>query len=258
MPEATTIMKGQLEDHLGRILHPDSEADQIGTASGKSVETVLAELLAKFGDYVAKSGDSTIAGSLETDNGHMAAGQWLALSSGSDGHALFAQNAYRDFYANTYHYLRTHDNMGARGLIFRYGNPGIYWFDTGFAATTAGQEFTPSFKRLDKPDAELITGTDLNTLTANGVYFGQTLGNAPNTDWFWVFVENLPDNPSSYVSQYAVGVNEQANYMRTRRNGTWYPWEKILTSANTPTFHASTAAPTSSDGADGDVWDVYV
>ena len=229
MADVTDILKGVLQDHLGRELHPSTNADQVLFEDGKTAETKIAEILEKFLSYVSKSGDSTINGSLETTDGHISADQWLAISSGSDGHALFAQNAYKDFYDNTYHYLRTHESMGARGIIFRHGSPGIYWFDTGMGATTKDTAFTPTFKRLDKPDGVLISGQDLNSLTENGYYCGQQMGNAPSVDWYYIWVNNLTDNALNYVCQIISGINQQEMYFRIRLNGNWQGWSKIFT-----------------------------
>ena len=104
--------------------------------------------------------------------------------------------------------------MGARGIVFRHGQPGIYWFDMGFIATTAEEEFTPEFQRLDKPDAQLVTGVNLNELKMNGVYCGQQLTQSPDggTDWWYVGVQNLSGNSSSCVNQFAIGVNSFAIY----------------------------------------------
>ena len=231
MTDVNTIIKGSFEDDQGRILHPETEASFVSMADGKSVEAKVAELLAKFSDYIPKNGGGVINGSLETSNGHISADQWLGISSGSDGHVLFGQNCYKDHYANTYKYLQTHESMGAKGLIFRHGSPGMYYFDTGMVPTVKDQEFTPDFKRLDKPDAEIITGQNLNDLTQNGVYCGSGLSNAPfsSSDWWYVWVQNLTNNSVNYLTQFAVAVNQQAMYQRGRRNGVWDPWQRTVT-----------------------------
>ena len=243
---ADNILKGRLEDHLGRVLHPDSEADQISTVDGKSVETKLAELLAKFAEYLPKNGGGDITGSVNINLGRMSISNWGAFSSGTDGHVMYAQNAYKNPYDNKYYYLQTHDNMGAKGILMRHGAPGIYWFDTGMVPTVKDQEFTPTFKRLDKPDADLITGADLNNLVENGVYCGEKLTPSPDggTDWWYVWVQNLSGNSSSYVSQIAIGVNHFAIYARNRINGGWGTWDQIITGAGgnitgTLTIHAN-------------------
>lgn len=259
MADATTIIKGRMEDHLGRILRPDTDADQVLFSDGNNAETKVQALINMLAGYVPKNGSSTINGSLETNNGHISADQWLAISSGSDGHALFAQNAYKDYNANTYHYLRTHESMGARGIIFRHGSPGIYWFDTGMVATTKDTAFTPTFRRLDAPDGELISGQDLNALTQNGVYCGQQVTNAPDSDWWYIWVQNLSGNSTSYVFQLVSGVNSMSMYFRIRLNGNWLGWARLLTSGDgIPTQHYSTSPPSNADGQDGDTWDVYV
>lgn len=311
-----TILKGRLEDHLGRVLHPQSEADQIAMADGKSVEEKVAELLAVFGGYIPKNGGGVIqSGNLGIENGHLSTARWLCASAGTDGHAMYAQNAYKNPNNNKYYFLNTHESMGARGIIFRHGSPGVWWFDTGMRATTADEEFTPTFKRLDKPDAEMVTGRDFNSLLENGVYCGSGLQNAPfgSSDWFYIFVQNLTDNSTNYVTQWAVAVNQQATYQRGRRAGNWDQWQRVATitadsnasfipipisgpesgrggyvgfpdtsnmlyltnekggpinlsatggvminGTKIPNNYVATWAPLSTDGQDGDTWDVYV
>lgn len=273
MAEVTTIMKGQLQDHLGRVLHPDSEADQISTKDGKSVDTKLEELLAKFAEYLPKNGGGDITGNVNINLGRMSISNWGSISSGTDGHVMYAQNAYKNPVDNKYYYLQTHSNMGARGIVFRHGAPGIYWFDMGLIATTADAEFTPTFIRLDKPEAEIISNQDLDTITVNGAYCGTNMSNAPggSLDWFYINVLHLNDNSIAYVSQIARWVNGTSMYVRSRINGTWSAWKEIITEnggnitgdltirgQKVPAYYASTSAPTPSDGQDGDVWDVYV
>lgn len=232
MADTTTIIAGQLQDHLGRVLHPESEAGHIGTRDGKSVETKLAELLAKFAEYLPLSGGGTVSGLLNITGGRVDVNQWASLSAGSDGFVMLALNAYKGPTDNKYYYRATHANIGARGIIFRYGGDGgISWFDTGMVATTADQEFTPDIKSLTRPDAELISGQDLNNLTANGHYCGQNITNAPfsSTDWWYVFVQNLTDNSVNYCTQTAIAVNQNAVYTRMRRNGTWQAWDRLST-----------------------------
>lgn len=230
MPEATTIIKGIIEDHLGRVLHPQSEASIISMADGKSVETKIAELMEELAGYVPLSGGGTITGLLNIDGGRLDVNQWATLSAGTDGFVMLALNAYKNPTTNKYYYRNTHADIGARGIIFRYGgNGGISWFDTGMTATTADTEFTPTIKSLTRPDAELITGSDLNALTQNGHYCGHQLTNAPDADWWYVWVQNLTDNSINYVCQVVSGVDRQAMYFRIRLNGTWQGWAQLLT-----------------------------
>lgn len=226
------ILKGRMEDHTGRILHSETESGQVMMADGKTVEEKVAELLAALGGYVSKSGSSVIrGGNLGVENGYVSSARWLCMSAGSDGHAMYAQNAYKNPDNNKYYFLNTHESMGARGIILRHGSPGIWWFDTGMRETTADEEFTPTFKRLDKPDAEMATGRDFNSLLENGVYCGAGMQNAPfgSSDWFYIFVQNLTDNSTNYVTQWAVAVNQQATYQRGRRAGNWDAWQRIST-----------------------------
>lgn len=231
MAEVSTVLKGTLEDHLGRVLHPDSEADQILCDDGKSVETRLAELLAAFAEYLPLNGGGTVNGNLELKNGRFTASEWAGVSAGSDGFVLFGKNCYKHPINNRYYYKNTHKNIGASGIVLKYGSEGVYWFDMGTIATVKDQEFTPDIKSLTNPDAPLISGQDLNGLTQNGRYCGQNFANAPfgSKDWWYIFVQNLTQNSVNYVSQVAVAVNQQAIYSRNRRNGTWGSWERTAT-----------------------------
>ena len=158
--------------------------------------------------------------------------QWASISAGTDGFMLLGQNCYKGPTDNKYYFRNTHSDLGARGIVFRYGgNTGISWFDTGMIATTADTEFTPTIKSLTNPEGEMITGQDLNNLTANGFFCGSTLTNAPfsSSDWWYVIVHHLTDNATAYVTQTAIAVNQNAVYTRQRRNGQWQSWERVVT-----------------------------
>lgn len=245
---AETIMRGRLEDHLGRVLRPESEAKQILMDDGLSLEDKVAAMMALFSGYIPKQGGGDITGNLNITNGRMSISNWGAFSSGTDGHAMYAQNAYKDPVTNKYFYLQTHESMGAKGIVMRHGAPGIYWFDTGMIPTVKDQEFTPVFQRLDKPDAALVNGKDLNQITENGVYCGDKLSNAPGSDWYYVFVQNLTNSGNNYCVQRAFGVNDQEAWYRTLINGTWKPWEKFLSSAG---GNVSGTLTVISDGGNG-------
>ena len=227
-----TIVKGRMEDHLGRQFHPMSEAALIAMANGKSVETAVAELLAMFAEYLPLSGGGTVNGKINITNGRLDVNQWATISAGTDGFMMLGQNCYKGPTDNAYYFRNTHSDLGARAIVFRYGgNSGISWFDTGMIATTADQEFTPTFRSLTNPEGELITGQDLNNLTANGFFCGSTLTNAPfaSSDWWYVINRHLTDNATAYITQTAIAVNQNAIYTRTRRNNQWQPWERIAT-----------------------------
>lgn len=337
MAETNVYLTGDLEDHTGRKLRPSTSAKMVQMEDGKSVEVKVAELLSKFSEYLPLNGGGDITGSVNINLGRMSISNWGAFSSGTDGHAMYAQNAYKNPIDNKYYYLQTHESMGAKGIVMRHGSPGIYWFDTGMKATVKDQEFTPTFQRLDKPDAVLISGSNLNQTRENGAYCGDNLENAPegSKDWFYVFVQNLTNSSNNYCVQIAFGVNSQGAYFRTLINGSFSPWEKFITSAGgnvsgpltviadgggglqlvgsthvyipiykngigggrsgyigypdgaataleinnevsggtlrlkagggvyindqkVPTHYAATWGPLSTDGQDGDVWDVYV
>ena len=226
---AEVILKGQLQDHEGRTLHPHSEAGLVVMPDGKSVEAKFAEFWEELTKYLPLDGGGNITGNVNINLGRLSISNWGAFSSGTDGHVMYAQNAYKNPIDNKYYFLQTHESMGAKGVLMRHGVDGLYFFDTGMIPTVADQEFTPKFRRLDRPDAELINGADLNDLTQNGIHCGNSLTNAPfgSADWWWVFVQGLTDNATNYVTQTAVAVNQEATYTRTRRNGAWGAWARL-------------------------------
>lgn len=337
MADSNVFLHGDLEDAQGRKLCPATSGAMVQVEDGKSLDAKIAELLAMFSGYLPKNGGGDITGSVNINLGRMSISNWGAFSSGTDGHVMYAQNAYKNPVDNKYYYLQTHESMGAKGIVMRHGSPGIFWFDTGMKPTVKDQEFTPTFQRLDKPDATLITSSDLNQVRENGTYCGAALQNAPygSEDWWYVFVQNLTDNAANYCVQRAFAINQQAAYYRTLRNGVWQPWERFITETGgnisgtltvladggnglqlvgsthvyvpiykngisggrsgyigypdgaatvleinnevaggairlkaqggvyindrkIPTSYAATWAPLSTDGQDGDVWDVYV
>lgn len=169
MADTKTIIQGALEDEQGRVLHPETEATQVSTTDGKTVETKLAELLAEFSKYLPKNGGGTIsAGNLKIYMGHLIVGEWASISSGSDGLCLIAQNAYKDKASNRYYYENTHTSIGARGILLKPWGGSIQYFDTGSIATTAGQEFTPEFKDLIPPTHYASTVAPASTQGADG------------------------------------------------------------------------------------------
>lgn len=252
----TSIMKGALEDHLGRIIYPDTEADQVMTLDGKTVEEKLAELLSKFASYLPLAG-GTISGDLQTYFGKYHVNTWGVLSTGTDGTVVLAENAYIHPANNTYHFANDHVSMGARGIVFRNGIMGVWYFDTGSIATTAGAAFTPNLISITDKATKSFTKGDLNSITENSIVDGETMLNAPSGTFY--YVQHITHSLSHrYATQIAYAFFSPDVYRRYQSQGVWSEWEPFLTQSNTPTQHYSTAAPTAADGKDGDVWDVYV
>ena len=252
----TIIMKGALEDHLGRIIHPDTEADQVMTEDGKTVKEKLADLLAKFSDYLPLTG-GTMTGDVKTNRGNYHANSWGCFSAGSDGVVMIAENAYKHPTNNTYHYSTTHATMGARGIVFRNGFAGIWYFETGSIATTANAAFTPTFISITDKSTKQFTG-NLNDITENMVIDCYNVQNNPGSGWYYIQHIGHSLDPSKNATQIAYGLNNADVKRRRKSDGTWSAWESFMTASNTPTQHYSTVAPTAADGKDGDVWDVYV
>ena len=254
--EETTIMKGALEDHLGRIIYPDTEADQVMTEDGKTVAEKLAELLTKFGSYLPVSG-GTIRGDLQTYFGKYHVNTWGVLSTGTDGTVVLAENAYIHPANNTFHFANDHVSMGARGIVFRNGIAGVWYFDTGSIATTANAAFAPNLISITDKATKQFTG-NLNNITENTVIDCTNLENGPGPDWYFIQHISHSADPVNWATQIAYALNSNDVKRRRKNGGVWFDWEPFLTYNNTPTQHYSPYAPTASDGKDGDVWDVYV
>lgn len=256
MATEKTIIKGAIEDHLGRIIHPDTEADQVMTQNGKTVEEQLADLLAKFANYLPLTG-GFVSGDLRMGRGIHTINNWGCFSAGTDGSVVIAENAYKHPSNNTFHYVATHATMGARGIVFRNGQPGVWYFDTGNIATTADAEFSPTLISITDKATKHFYG-DLNDLTENTFIDGSNMTNAPGTDWYYVQHFAHSANPAGYGMQIAYAFYSPDIHLRYKTYGEWSNWETIMTPSNTPVQYYSTAAPTAADGKDGDVWDVYV
>jgi hypothetical protein len=249
-------MKGALEDHLGRIIHPDTEGDQVILQNGKNAEEMISQILAKFAGYLPLSGGA-LSGYLSTDK-TITVNQWCGISAGTDGTVLIAQNAYKHPTNNTIHFSRTHESMGARGIVMQNGQPGIWYFDTGSRATAADEQFTPTLISMTDKRTVDVSGTDLNFLHLNGIYNGVGMINAPTIDWYWVHVTNHNLDSSKWVLQEVFSFGSTRAWRRVCSNGVWSAWDEMLTQSNAPAQYYATWEPLATDGKDGDVWDVYV
>lgn len=250
------VIKGALEDHLGRIIHPDTESDQVIRTNGQTVEEALVSLLAAFANYLPLSG-GTISGNVNTYRGNYSVNTWGCFSAGTDGIVMIAENAYKHPANNTYHFANTHPTMGARGIVFRSGVQGVWYFDTGLIATTANAQFDPNLISItDKATKEF--GGNLNNITENTLIDCNNLANGPGSDWYFIQHISHSADPANWATQIAYALNSNDVKRRRKNGGVWFEWEPFMTQSNTPTQHYSTAAPTAADGKDGDVWDVYV
>lgn len=254
--EETTIMKGALEDHLGRIIYPDTASDQVIRENGQTVEASLAAIPAELAKYLPLIG-GTITGDMKTSKGNYHVNSWGCFSAGSDGVVVIAENAYKHPTNNTYHYSTTHATMGARGIVFRNGIEGIWYFDTGRIATTANAAFNPTFISITDKATKNYT-SNLNNIAENMTVDCSGVTNAPGTGWYFIQHIAQSTDPANNATQIAYALNSADVKRRRKSGGTWSAWEPFLTQSNAPTQHYSTSAPTAADGKDGDVWDVYV
>lgn len=255
MADETTIIKGAIEDHMGRVLHPETEGDQVVMENGKLLPTALQEIIARFANYLPLNG-GTVNGNLKVGNGKLDVFRYANISAGSDGTVMFSNNAYIDYATSKIRYSFDHPDFGARGLVMRYNSPGIWYFDTGNSQTVANQEFTPTLISMTDKRTELFTG-DLNNVTENMVIDGQDVANAPGTGWYYIVHISHSNDPVKWSMQLAFSFHNPDIRYRIKRGGEWSGWNAVLLDSTTPTHYYSTVAPTAADGKDGDVWDVY-
>ena len=153
--------------------------------------------------------------------------------------------------------MATHASMGAKGIVMRFGQPGIWYFDTGSIATVANAEFTPTLISLTDKSTKQFTG-DLNNITENMVIDCTGLANAPGTGWFFIQHFAASADPTKWATQLAYSFSNLEVRHRIKINGEWSGWDRLLSQSSHHTMFYSTAQPTASDGKNGDVWDVYV
>lgn len=256
MSEETIIMKGALEDHLGRIIHPNTEADQVMRPNGETAEDALQRILALFANYLPLTG-GTIRGDLQTYFGKYHVNTWGCLSSGTDGTVVLAENAYIHPANNTFHFTHDHASMGARGIVFRHRFNGVWYFDTGNIATTANVAFTPTLISITDKSTKEFSG-NLNDITENVLIDCNNLANGPGSDWYFIQHISHSADPANWATQIAYALNSNDVKRRRKNGGAWTDWESFLTPTNAHTLFYSTDPPTDSYGKNGDVWDVYV
>ncbi|GAS80068.1 tail fiber protein [Paenibacillus amylolyticus] len=81
-------------------------------------------------------------------SGPLTVNSWGSISAGTSGFFLMGHNCYIHPTNNKYYYKQTHSNLGARGIIFRLGQVGVYTFETGPIPTVKDTEFTPTLVRM--------------------------------------------------------------------------------------------------------------
>lgn len=256
MADETTIIKGAIEDHLGRVLHPETEGDQVVMENGKLLPTALQDIINKFNDYLPLTGGS-LSGILWVGGKRIFTAPWGCISCADDGTVVIANNAYKHSSNLTYHFMATHNSMGAKGIVMQMGKPGIWYFDTGSIATVANAEFTPTLISLTDKSTKEFTG-NLNSISENTIIDCTGLANGPGEGWYFIQHISHSADPINWATQIAYALNSNDVKRRRKNGGVWFDWEPFMTASNTPTQYYSTVAPTAADGKDGDVWDVYV
>jgi hypothetical protein len=150
IPDASLTQKGKVQ-----LSSKTDGTSETVAATEKAVRDarVAAETNAKNASLPRTGGD--ISGPLTVSS-------WGSISAGTSGFFLMGHNCYIHPTNNKYYFKQTHSNIGARGIIFRLGQAGVYTFDTGPTSTVKDSEFTPTLIRMP-------TQTDYDALFQSGV-----------------------------------------------------------------------------------------
>ena len=216
----------------------------------------MAELVAELAKKIGNTG-GTISGELVIrDSKGLNISTWGSISAGTDGHVLMGQNCYKHPTKNTYHFKNTHENIGAKGIVFMLGMEGVYIFDTGSRATTADEEFTPKIHRV---------------MTEKGGNFGghvHIYGNGSENlalvgadhVFMQFFRDGVTNGRSGYIGYPGAAAPnlEIANLVPNGYISINAPDGLHIRGHKIPRTIRSTSAPNSVDGEDGDVWHQYV
>ncbi|MFC9776233.1 phage tail-collar fiber domain-containing protein [Paenibacillus chitinolyticus] len=224
-----------------------------GTGSGLDADLLQGKSPSAF---LEKATGGTINGPVVVDTTNQTGKQvsvnaWGDLSASSGGQTVWGNNCYVD-QGGKHRFSNTHQNLGATGIRLNYGN--IEYFDTGRIATTAGTEFTPVWRKLvtaggygaDLLDGfhasdfvkavgmgssgNTVPGGDWNNALTTGFYMHTLALNSPpiivgSSDWFFgLAIEHNTD----WVVQTLTDFNNVAQWTRSRSNGVWGPWKRII------------------------------
>ncbi|MCM3135307.1 phage tail protein [Paenibacillus polysaccharolyticus] len=136
IPDASLTQKGKVQ-----LSNKTDGTSETMAATEKAVRdaATAAETNAKNASLPRAGGD--ISGPLTISS-------WGSISAGTSGFFLMGHNCYIHPTNNKYYYKQTHSNLGARGIIFRLGQAGVYTFETGPISTVKDTEFTPTLVRM--------------------------------------------------------------------------------------------------------------
>jgi hypothetical protein len=155
---ATQADLDTLREAVSKMDIPDASLTVKGKVQLSNQITSQSQTLAATAKAVDDARTSAIAASLPRTGGALTGplriSSWGEISASSGGYVLYGHNCYLDAAGVVYRYRNTHTNMGARGIVFRLGAglQGAWMFDMGSIATTAGEAFTPTLKRILNTD----------------------------------------------------------------------------------------------------------
>ena len=95
-------------------------------------------------------------------------------------------------------------------------------------------------------DQVILSGVDLNTITAPGTYVCQGSGNNPNEptaggQWYLHVITYGGATVYTVQQAYSLATADVVIYTRVQVNGAWYPWKQTINSAGGPFSIASAA-----------------
>jgi len=155
IPDASLTQKGKVQ-----LSNATESTSQTLAATSKAVNDArqAAENNAKGASLPRTGGALT---------GRLTIQSWGSLSANTDGNTLYGNNCYLHPTDGTFRFENTHSFVGARGVYLRFFGSSkemeVYMFDTGSVATTAGEIFTPTLKRIINADDVILPNDNPTT-----------------------------------------------------------------------------------------------